>query len=92
VRGLAGLTPAEAWLEAYGRRLAGCHLHDAAGEVDHLPPGRGEVDWDAVAAAVSAAPVKVLEVAPGARPEELAAGAELVAGALARARRGGEDA
>jgi sugar phosphate isomerase/epimerase len=86
VRGLAGLTPAEDWLAAYGHALAGCHLHDARGPADHLPPGAGEMDWNRVAAAVATAPVKVLEVAPGPEPGELAAGAELVAGALRRVR------
>ena len=35
---------------------------------------------------MAAAPLKVLEVAPGPEPGELAAGAELVAGALRRVR------
>ena len=44
-----GVTASPAWLERFGSRTAGVHLHDVLGPVDHLPPGGGEVDWAGVA-------------------------------------------
>jgi len=86
VRGRAGLTPPGDWLAAYGGRLAGCHLHDAVGENDHLPPGQGEMDWEELAGLLLPAPLKVMEVAPGPEPAELAPAAEMLARAFATAR------
>ncbi len=37
------------WLDRLGHRLVGCHLHDASGLVDHMPPGRGQIDFGALA-------------------------------------------
>lgn len=37
------------WLERLGHRLVGCHLHDASGLVDHMPPGQGQVAFEALA-------------------------------------------
>jgi sugar phosphate isomerase/epimerase len=49
---LVALAPS-AWLDAFGDRLVGCHLHDCAGLDDHLAPGTGAVDFAAVRAVVA---------------------------------------
>ena len=43
--------PAEEIIVA-GDRLWGVHLHDADGTTDHLPPMHGQLDWQAVLAAL----------------------------------------
>ena len=35
-------------LQRYGSHLVGCHLHDARGLEDHLPPGAGQIDFTAL--------------------------------------------
>jgi sugar phosphate isomerase/epimerase len=85
VREHAGLEPVADWLALAGEALVGCHLHDAVGCRDHLPPGAGELDWRQEAARLAAAPVKVLEIHPGPDAREVARAAELVAAELAGA-------
>lgn len=42
----AGRQPVRAYLERYRAQLVHLHLHDNHGETDdHLPPGRGTIDW-----------------------------------------------
>jgi sugar phosphate isomerase/epimerase len=79
VAGLAGLTPQEDWLKAYGDSLLGCHLHDAVADQDHLPPGAGDIDWEALCPLLLPARLKVLEVAPGPEPGELEEAAAMLA-------------
>ena len=43
-----GYTHADTWLERFGHRLVGLHLHDCEGLRDHLIPGRGRVDFTSV--------------------------------------------
>jgi len=45
-----GFYPHEEWLERFGPRIIGTHLHDVAGIQDHLVPGQGDVDFKKVAA------------------------------------------
>ncbi|MCB2189199.1 MAG: sugar phosphate isomerase/epimerase [Deltaproteobacteria bacterium] len=73
------------WLSAYGQELVGCHLHDTKGVQDHLPPGRGDLDWDVVAPLVKDSPRLVLELRSGPEPAEVADSAALVREALAKA-------
>lgn len=54
--------PHEAWLQKFGSRMFGVHLHDAVGLEDHLPPGEGEVDWDMVASLLPEDILKTLEI------------------------------
>jgi sugar phosphate isomerase/epimerase len=78
VAGLAGMTPSEEWLTTYSDSLLGCHLHDSVDDEDHRPPGTGDMDWEALCPLLLPARHKVLEVAPGPEPEELARGAEML--------------
>lgn len=50
-----GLTDRTAWWDALGPRLAGLHLHDVRGLIDHRAPGNGDVDFAWLAARVRAA-------------------------------------
>ena len=75
LQGRMGLADPLAWLTRYGPRAAGIHLHDVVGDVDHLPPGPGEVDWAGVRAGVSAGMLRVLEVHGRHGGPELLAGA-----------------
>lgn len=85
VTALTGLTLHEDWLRAYGQSLLGCHLHDAVGYQDHRPPGTGDMDWEALCPLLLPARFKVLEVAPGPEPQELAEGAEMLKQCFAEA-------
>ncbi len=60
--GRVGITDPLAWLSRYGASCAGLHLHDMAGETDHLPPGLGEVDWTGLSALAGAGMLRVLEL------------------------------
>jgi sugar phosphate isomerase/epimerase len=66
-----GVGTQDAWLEAYGTRLAGTHLHDIRGGQDHLAPGTGEADFAAILRHLPADAIKILEIRPSARREEL---------------------
>jgi len=58
---LLGLHRHEEWLEAYGDRLVGIHLHDLRGRFDHRAPGTGEFDFTRLAPLPESA-LRVLEV------------------------------
>ncbi|MHC4470429.1 MAG: sugar phosphate isomerase/epimerase family protein [Planctomycetota bacterium] len=65
-----------AWLDRYGDRTAGLHLHDVVGEEDHLPPGGGEVDWTGVRGYLSSDMIRVIEIHRRHSVTELVAGAD----------------
>ncbi len=69
-----GFAPQEEWLERYGDRLLGIHLHDVSGMADHLPPGQGEVPFDRLAPLFPAAARRVIEVQSRHSSAEVAAG------------------
>jgi sugar phosphate isomerase/epimerase/FMN phosphatase YigB (HAD superfamily) len=43
-----GFFPQWQWLDRFGSRLIGIHLHDTIGVTDHLAPGLGDIDFDAI--------------------------------------------
>jgi FMN phosphatase YigB (HAD superfamily)/sugar phosphate isomerase/epimerase len=45
-----GFFPHDEWLERFGPRIIGTHLHDVIGLQDHFVPGQGEVDFDQIGA------------------------------------------
>ena len=66
-----GIGTQDAWLEAYGSRLAGTHLHDIRGGQDHLAPGTGEADFAAILSHLPEDAIKILEIRPTVPREEL---------------------
>ena len=70
-----GLVTAVDLLKRYGSHLVGCHLHDAQGLDDHLPPGRGEIDFTALSPLLPTGTLKVIELKPGTAPEAARKGA-----------------
>jgi len=73
-----GVGTQEAWLEAYGARLAGTHLHDIRGGHDHLAPGTGEADFTAILRHLPADAIKIMEIGQSVPREELLAGRDLL--------------
>ena len=57
-----GFLPHRAWFEALGARLAGAHVHDVRGVLDHRAPGTGDLDWAMVAAGLASLDVCTLEI------------------------------
>ncbi|MEJ2037702.1 MAG: sugar phosphate isomerase/epimerase [Desulfosarcinaceae bacterium] len=62
---ILGLNTQLQWLERFKQDLVGAHLHDARGLEDHLAPGKGEIDFNAVVSALDPSKPAVLELAPG---------------------------
>lgn len=75
-----GIETQQRWLEAFGRDLAGTHLHDIRGGQDHLAPGTGEADFTAILAHLPPAAIKILEIRPSVPREELLAARDLLRG------------
>lgn len=74
-----GVDSLDAWLALAGPRLVGLHYHDVAGLRDHLLPGRGTIDWTAVASRVTPAALPTCEFDWYYTPEEIVAGANELA-------------
>lgn len=51
VQARLGFAPHRQWLEWFGERVVGMHVHDVNGLVDHWSPGDGTVDWGMIAGA-----------------------------------------
>ena len=60
-----GLNPTGELLQRYGQNLIGVHIHDAVGLNDHLAPGLGEIDFDAIKVYLMQDTLKVLELKSG---------------------------
>ena len=58
----AGLPSQARWLDAYGSRMLGVHLQDAAEGEAQMPPGMGEVDFGAVVEHLPKKAERVLEI------------------------------
>jgi sugar phosphate isomerase/epimerase len=50
------------YLREYNTRLVGIHIHDCKGIVDHLPPGEGDIDFEAVKKLINNDILYVLEL------------------------------
>ncbi|MGR3219381.1 MAG: sugar phosphate isomerase/epimerase family protein [Candidatus Anammoxibacter sp.] len=66
-----GLMKAEMFLEAYGSNLLGVHLHDVNGYIDHLVPGRGNVNFETIAKYLKPETIKIIEIHSNADKEDL---------------------
>lgn len=62
MRQKSGLPGQGQWLEAYGGRMVGIHLQDAADNEYQMPPGTGEVDFRLVGEYTPKTALKVLEI------------------------------
>lgn len=65
-------------LTRYADYLVGIHLHDAIGLDDHIAPGKGEIDFDAVRPLLTEDMPVVLELKPGTRDADVAAGRDFI--------------
>lgn len=81
-----GLLNHEEALTRHGERLAGFHIHDVKGLTDHLPPGRGEIDFDMVARFIRPEHLLVLELNPRLNPSDVVAARAHFEEVLARRR------
>ena len=50
------------WLEKYGNRIMGVHLHDVVMLEDHAAPGKGDIDYAAIADFIPEQAQRTLEV------------------------------
>jgi sugar phosphate isomerase/epimerase len=74
VQARLGYVDKRAWLDALAPRTIGCHLHDVDGIGDHRAPGRGDVEWEYLAAGLPPAAQRVLEINQH-EPDDAVAGA-----------------
>ncbi len=73
-----GIATADAYLQRFGSRLLGAHLHDARPERDHLAPGLGNLDLAGIAARLPARALRTLELSDAATADQIRAGVELL--------------
>ncbi len=62
------------WLERFGSRIVGTHLHDVVGIQDHQAAGLGAMDWDMVARALPSGALRTCEFQNDNSPDQVAAG------------------
>lgn len=68
-----GLCEKDVWLQQFSARMVGVHLHDVIGLTDHQVPGKGGVDFAAIAGYLPAHCQKTLEITPAASAAEITA-------------------
>lgn len=76
-----GLYPLEEWLQRFGARILGVHLHDVIGLVDHRAPGLGDVDFRPLAPWLKDDTIRTLELHHSNTPEQIRAGLQVLADA-----------
>lgn len=74
-----GLMEFEPWLEKFGSRIVGVHLHDVIGIKDHQAPGRGDVDFQLIARYLPRDCYRTLEIEKSVSRDELVKGLEHLA-------------
>ena len=75
---MLGIVSADEMLKRYDDHLTGLHLHDAIGLDDHLPPGKGEIDFDSLRHYLETDIPAVLELKPGTPDSDVAEGFSFV--------------
>ncbi len=65
-------------LKTNRNRLIGVHFHDAVGLDDHLPPGKGDIDFSTILSDLKPETIKVIELKPGTGDEDIRAGIEYI--------------
>lgn len=73
-----GIIGANTYLEAYGEKLLGMHLHDVKGYTDHIAPGSGDLDFDSLKKYLKPETLKIIEVHPKVDRESLVNGIEFL--------------
>ena len=73
-----GLVMHEDWLERFGKRIIGVHIHDVMGITDHLAPGQGSVNYGKIADYLPENCLKTLEIGPRSSIDEIAKSLELL--------------
>jgi sugar phosphate isomerase/epimerase len=66
------------WLERFGSRIVGVHIHDVDGLTDHQAPGLGHVDFESLARYLPENCIKTLEIGPTATLAQIAAGLKVL--------------
>ncbi len=66
-----GFYPNEVWLDRFGGRILGTHLHDVIGITDHHAPGMGDVDFRLVAGYLPKQAFRTLEVLKVITPQQI---------------------
>ncbi len=59
-----GLESTANWLQTFGKRMIGIHLHDVIGLIDHMAPGTGDVDFVTIAPFIPSYAQCTVEVRP----------------------------
>ena len=77
-----GLIHPDFLLQSISDRLIGIHLHDAVGLDDHIPPGRGEIDFKALRPFLKPDTIKVIELKPGIQAPEVSESIRFVGEAI----------
>lgn len=57
-----GFMPLMGWLEKFGSRISGVHLHDVRILEDHFSPGLGDVDFNSISKFIPKDAVRTLEI------------------------------
>ena len=73
-----GLVPHMDWLERFGTRMVGVHIHDVIGLKDHQVPGLGDVDYNILSPYLPDNCIKTLEIGPWAELSQIAVGLEVL--------------
>lgn len=73
-----GLTDFQNWLEHFGDRIVGIHMHDVQGILDHRAPGSGDVNFKQVADYLPPYALRTLEVDKSLSYEEVCAGMKVL--------------
>ena len=73
-----GVVETKEMLDAYGKYLAGVHLHDVNGYSDHHVPGTGEVDFDLLKKYLKKDTIKILEIHPRETEKDLMDGVDFL--------------
>ncbi len=64
----------EEWLRRFSAHIVGTHLHDVVGLNDHLPSGKGQIDWDIVVRYLPEKALRTCEFQSFNSPQDVAAG------------------
>ena len=79
LREILGFSSATRWIEKYGSRLAGMHVHDVSAQgQDHVMPPLGTMDFTAFKPFIRSDMVLAMEPAPGTPTSEIQAGLAIV--------------